>query len=537
MKHFTTLISRFAAMIASPESGDDFYRLLLEAAIGIVPRATMGTVSLVDGRKWRFVAAIGHDQIALSALDLDSAWDTARPDIREVRSMTKEHYDQMPPSTLAAFRAAACPTSWTLIGSYDLTRSRRVALTLDMPKGRLFHFSADDKENFASLLSMAAAWESVLESRRELVRAKDKMQRLLNLTSRLGQIDDDMSGFYAELLGMALSVTEEADFGSISLLTGGKWRFVSAFGHDLEALERLEFEPGELIGADSVKTVERILEACEARMDEGRRHALVQASRPIERSLVVGLEIDSGHRINFTLDIAGGSSKHFTEGSIANLQRFVQVAGGYLKVRIQAETISSAWGNFVDKLAILAEAHDHGTQAHNRRVAELSEYLADRMGMERSLCAEVKRGAALHDIGKLFLSADLLNSKNPLDDAQRAIVERHTVLAKDLLDDPYFDKARAIAVYHHERHDGTGYPAGLKGDEIPIEAQIVAVADVFDALRSSRSYKRELSAKEAISRIKEGDERHGPGAFNPYLVSLLWENYEEIDRLFYRDEA
>jgi len=188
-----------------------------------------------------------------------------------------------------------------------------------------------------------------------------------------------------------------------------------------------------------------------------------------------------------------------------------------------------------EKLALLAEAHDAGTAVHTVRVGELSSFLARRLGMAPQDCEAIRVAAALHDVGKLFLDPQLLNKQGKLTPEERSLLQRHTVLAETLLDGPEFELERTIAVHHHERYDGSGYPHGLKGDEIPFAAQIVGAADVYDALRSVRSYKDALGHAETLRIMRDGEGAMGGGGFNPAILTVLEESLEVLEATFYAD--
>ncbi len=111
-------------------------------------------------------------------------------------------------------------------------------------------------------------------------------------------------------------------------------------------------------------------------------------------------------------------------------------------------------------------------------------------------------------------------------------MKQHTTFAKRILDIPGFEKALSIALYHHENYDGTGYPYGLIGKEIPINAQIVKIVDVYDALRSDRPYKRGLTHEESLSIILNGDGRTYPEHFSRHLLEIFEEYNEEIRKLW-----
>jgi len=145
---------------------------------------------------------------------------------------------------------------------------------------------------------------------------------------------------------------------------------------------------------------------------------------------------------------------------------------------------------------------------------------------------EIYNYSVLHDIGKIFVSKEILNKPGKLTSEEWETVKKHTIYAKKLLDNPHFKVALNIAMYHHENYDGTGYPKGLKDDEIPIEAQIVKIVDVYDALRSGRPYKKAFSHEEAMKIIIEGDGRTMPSHFNPKILDIFKSLSDEIRKIY-----
>lgn len=192
-----------------------------------------------------------------------------------------------------------------------------------------------------------------------------------------------------------------------------------------------------------------------------------------------------------------------------------------------------AYQVLTEKLAILAEAHDGDTSAHTLRVGMVSGILARGLGLPEDRSVAIAHAARLHDVGKLFIDPRLINKGGKISPEERDLLQKHTTLAQKLLEDEAFALERTIAVYHHERMDGSGYPQGLRGDAIPLEAQIVGVADVFDALRSARSYKPALDAALALKCMREGDERMAAGSFNPAILEVLEQSLDEIEALVY----
>ncbi|HLJ92040.1 MAG TPA: HD domain-containing phosphohydrolase [Gemmataceae bacterium] len=149
------------------------------------------------------------------------------------------------------------------------------------------------------------------------------------------------------------------------------------------------------------------------------------------------------------------------------------------------------------------ELRDEQTDGHCRRVSELTVQLARAMGIEGSQLQQVRRGALLHDIGKVAIPDSILVKPGPLTEEEWAIMKRHTCYGYELLARiPFLQEALDIPYCHHERWDGTGYPRGLRGEEIPLAARIFAVIDVWDALCSDRSYRKAWPEEEARAYIQ-----------------------------------
>jgi putative nucleotidyltransferase with HDIG domain len=150
------------------------------------------------------------------------------------------------------------------------------------------------------------------------------------------------------------------------------------------------------------------------------------------------------------------------------------------------------------RLAAQLEARDAYTHGHSRRVARHAERIAREMRLSPATVAKVRTAAALHDIGKIETPREILNKPGRLTDAEYARIRRHPGDGADMLAGIGDPEITAMVRHHHERLDGAGYPRGLRGSEIPIGARIIAVADTFDAITSSRAYRRAATHKQAL---------------------------------------
>jgi HD-GYP domain-containing protein (c-di-GMP phosphodiesterase class II) len=168
------------------------------------------------------------------------------------------------------------------------------------------------------------------------------------------------------------------------------------------------------------------------------------------------------------------------------------------------------------------EAKDPYTRGHSSKVAKLSVELAKKLELPAETIAVIERGAVLHDIGKLGIADSILGKKSSLNDGEWLLMKDHARRSHDILSAlPFLERESRIALLHHERYDGSGYGLGLKADEIPIEAAIVAVADGFDAMNSDRPYRDRMPRAQVIAEITKGrGSQYHPGVADTFLALL-----------------
>lgn len=195
------------------------------------------------------------------------------------------------------------------------------------------------------------------------------------------------------------------------------------------------------------------------------------------------------------------------------------------------------------RLALAAEYRDEATAFHVRRMAEYSLEVAREIGMPLDYCDVIRLAAPMHDIGKIGIPDDILHKKGKLTDDEFDTMRRHTLIGARILSgssSKVLQMSERIALCHHEKWDGSGYPFGLSGDEIPLEARIVSLADVFDALTTRRAYKEPFPLERTLAMIDEKRGNH----FDPSLVDAFMQcldrviairdRYQEIDPGVYR---
>lgn len=187
------------------------------------------------------------------------------------------------------------------------------------------------------------------------------------------------------------------------------------------------------------------------------------------------------------------------------LNRELDEANTYLEERVRARTQELYEANIetVQKLAMVCDYKDNDTGNHINRVRVYSEELGKAIGLSEEVVNRLGFSSMMHDVGKITTPDAILNKPGPLDNDEWAVMRQHSEIGSRILGkNSFFNMARDIAIAHHEKVDGSGYPKGLQGDEIPLAARIVAVVDVFDALVSKRSYKDAWSVEEAINELQ-----------------------------------
>ncbi len=202
---------------------------------------------------------------------------------------------------------------------------------------------------------------------------------------------------------------------------------------------------------------------------------------------------------------------------------------------LQEET-EDAFRSSIRLVARAAEIHDEETGNHIVRVNEYSRLLATQLDLPKSWCDEIHFSAQLHDVGKMSVDIAILKKRGPLNVEERAEMDRHTVYGHHILSvSPRLSLGAEIALNHHEKWDGSGYPNKKRGKEIPLSARIVQIADVYDALRSKRAYKTAFSHQKTVKILTQGDDRLDPHAhFDPELLDLFARQHREFANIWER---
>lgn len=232
-----------------------------------------------------------------------------------------------------------------------------------------------------------------------------------------------------------------------------------------------------------------------------------------------------------------GADNGFDDAAAAQMERFVVDLRRMYHERNEAlREVTRAHHEALLRLALAADFRDDDTGVHMVRIGYLAESLALTLKQPAAFAGMLRRAAPMHDVGKIGIPDDILKKPGGYTPAERLVMNRHPEMGADILGRsrvPLFQLAAEVALTHHERWDGTGYPKGLAGDAIPLSGRIVAVVDFFDALTMDRCYRKAFADDVALSMLLE---QRG-AAFDPHVVdafvnsaSALIELRERINR-------
>jgi len=222
------------------------------------------------------------------------------------------------------------------------------------------------------------------------------------------------------------------------------------------------------------------------------------------------------------------------QNSLKTQKRFAKE----LRIEVDKATEALRHSQFeaLEVLSRTAEYKDPETGSHVARVAHYSKMLGEAYGLNDEECEILFYAAPLHDIGKVGILDEVLLKPAKLNDEEFERMKLHSVIGYNILKNsvnPYLQAGAVIAYSHHEKYNGSGYPEGLKGEEIPLHGRIVAIADVFDALTSVRPYKRPWSFEETVAFIEEEKGNH----FDPHLAELFIKNIKRVREIYQQFEG
>ena len=306
-----------------------------------------------------------------------------------------------------------------------------------------------------------------------------------------------------------------------------------------EAVDRLKTERVDLILMDLMMPVMDGFEAISIiKKDPNLEHIplIITSALSDKEAITRGLKLGADEYITKPFDITEfvlrvnnaikiGSYHHMLEDNQAHLERLVQIRTKELQ-----EALLHVKESEKDIIAILsktAEYRDNETSMHTVRVGEMAALMAEKLNCSPQDCELMRLAAPMHDIGKVGIEDAVLLKPGKLSDEEFSTMKLHAKIGYDILASkptPLLQLAATIALTHHEKYDGSGYPQGLSKEEIPQSGAIVAIVDVFDALLSERPYKKAFSIEKTVAILQEGRATH----FNPDLLDIFLDNLDAM---------
>lgn len=402
-----------------------------------------------------------------------------------------------------------------------------------------------DGSEFPAEVSISAAllqrrWHAIgivrdVSERKLVEEALRRSNRFLRMLSRcneaLVQADDEerllrtMCRIVVEVGGFALAWVgyDEGDGPASSMVRPKAWfgRDASKFFDGFDVLRTEEARNGESVNGPSVpgriRIVEEITEEATTLPWRGRAIACGYRS-------AVSLPLIASNQLVGSLNIFSAEPGSFNEGEVGILRELADdLAFGIATLRARgreqesARKLEKSLEDTIRAVATTIEARDPYTAGHQLRVSQLARAIATEMGLPADRIVGVQRGAEIHDIGKIQIPAEILNRPGRIGELEMRLIRTHPQVGYDIVRDIDFPWPIAdMILQHHERLDGSGYPNGLKGDEILLEARIIAVADVVEAMMSHRPYRAAVGIEAALETI-----RRGKGTlFDPEVVAI-----------------
>jgi polar amino acid transport system substrate-binding protein len=337
--------------------------------------------------------------------------------------------------------------------------------------------------------------------------------------------------FLEKIFVGAFKLIPEAEKGSFYELIDDRYVPIVSSGYDLEVLQKLVFNREDAFADYECSDSARI-EAYEKYIDERDDTRFSEEMINILRelgtyskytSLYAPIQVEG---VNVGLICFDCFTKTgFTKTSKKILKFYAQIISNFYTQKLLYEKEKKMYHDVVAALVSAIEVKDKYTEGHAQRVREYSCDIAKELQLSNSKINDISTAALLHDIGKIGISTEILNKPGKLTKDEYDIIKLHPIYTKTILEKiSGFSSIANFAYNHHENYNGTGYPRGLKYDEIPFESQIIQVADAYDAMTSERAYRKALSTHQALKIISEETGKQ----FNPKIAKAAIKVFSKL---------
>lgn len=365
---------------------------------------------------------------------------------------------------------------------------------------------------------IAKATEALRLQTRALEEAEQKILKTVEVVAALPLLSVSEEEFLSRMLDLGLELIPKAHAGSALLAEwNGKGKIVAIRGHSKD-LVGFTFEREDLVVVDRVRVVQGLLDPRRKFSSPERLEKLIALSLPIAETLVAPLLWGGKFFGHLTLDILEGEKEHFDERDLHLAECFSRICVAFHALREYVQREELLLERLLFALAQALEYYDGSTRMHSEVSAGYAFAIARSLGLPEERARLVRWAALVHDIGKIFIPQAILRKPGKLTGEEYELVKLHTLKGEELLTSiKDLEPVARIVRHHHERFDGTGYPDGLRGEEIPIESRILAVVDAFEAMTRDRPYRKALSVDEALEELK----RFSGTQFDPQVVQAM----------------
>lgn len=364
------------------------------------------------------------------------------------------------------------------------------------------------------------------ESSERLSEYSSKVEEMIWITSRMcsSAMEKD-ENFLKDLLEMIMGLVPKADYGSVSLVEGERWRFVHTVGHDIEILKQLPLTSDLLQELQNAKLVDHLMETNERIFPPDLYEPFWRATKPVRSSILSRLKFSGQTLGTLSIDIAAESEEQFSSEDQKIVQTFSNVASAFLTMQKYIQQQENFQKDLITSMIRLLEIHDPYTKGHSENVAKISVNIAEAIGLDKSQISRVFWSGLVHDIGKVLVPGAILSKPSMLTAKEYNLIKDHPVWGARVLET--FEDLQDVARYvrfHHERWDGLGYPEGIEGEDIPLISRILSVADALEAMTSDRPYREKISLAEALKEI----EKNAGTQFDPKIAQMAVKSIKRL---------
>ncbi|MFW5991703.1 MAG: HD domain-containing phosphohydrolase [Halanaerobiaceae bacterium] len=372
----------------------------------------------------------------------------------------------------------------------------------------------------ASSEEIAAMNMSLVDSYERKNKINQSLNEIISVISSLSKstLTDDKE-FLKKVFRTSMNIIEEADYGSVYIYEKGGVKYIDTVGHNLKLLQEIPlnkdifYQSKENIIVE--KTIENhILEG----LNQEYRDKFLKAVKPTYATMTFDLVVNGKQMAGISLDVAREKQSHFSEDSRHLFAAVRDLATTFYKLQSYSMLQDRFKKEIIFSITQLLEIYDEYTQGHSHNVAHLASKIAYEMKLAKEKVTQTYWAGMVHDIGKILVPLEILNKKGPLTDEEYDEIKIHPYWGfLTLSNSEELEPIARYVLHHHECWDGSGYPDGLKGEEIPLISSILAVADAWDAMTSDRSYRKALSKEKALQEIRQNKGHQ----FSPRVVDTF----------------